>query len=162
MNDTTRKGAVGALLDEYEHAVADLKKVIGTIPDHSLTIITDEQTGDENCRSVQAILSHVVNSGFGYATSIHHLKGHNTIRPQKIFHQTIKAYLEELDRMISFTENVLGEFSDNELEENENSLKIKAGWGQIYDVEQMMEHAIVHILRHRRQLEQIKKQQSWQ
>jgi hypothetical protein len=27
------------------------------------------------------------------------------------------------------------------------------GWGQHYDIEQMMEHAIVHVLRHRRQVE---------
>jgi hypothetical protein len=30
-------------------------------------------------------------------------------------------------------------------------------WGQLYDIEQLMEHAIVHVLRHRRQIEQYKK-----
>ena len=30
---------------------------------------------------------------------------------------------------------------------------INAGWGPTYDVEQLLEHAIVHVLRHRRQIE---------
>jgi hypothetical protein len=36
-----RQGAVGALLDIYEQAISDLKKVIENIPDNALTIITD-------------------------------------------------------------------------------------------------------------------------
>ena len=39
------------------------------------------------------------------------------------------------------------------MEENDPSKKIKVRWGQLYDPEQLMEHAIVHILRHRRQIE---------
>ncbi len=34
-----------------------------------------------------------------------------------------------------------------------SSTFIKAGWGPTYDVEQLLEHAIVHVLRHRRQIE---------
>ncbi len=45
---------------------------------------------------------------------------------------------------------------DPELRQLDNSLKIKTGWGQLYDIEQMMEHAIVHILRHKKQIEKIK------
>ena len=71
-----RQGAVGALLDIYEQAISDLKKVIEVIPDKAMTIITDRQTTDENCKSIQAILSHVVSAGYGYATSIHNLRGY--------------------------------------------------------------------------------------
>lgn len=55
MSKTYRQGAIGALLDEYERAVSDLKKVIERIPDHALTIITDPQTTDENGKSIQTI-----------------------------------------------------------------------------------------------------------
>ena len=72
-----RQGAVGALLDIYEQAIADLKEAIKTIPDQALIDIIDTQTRDENCKSIQTILSHVVHSGFGYAASIHNLKGNN-------------------------------------------------------------------------------------
>ena len=150
-----RNGAAGALLDEYERAISDLKRLIKTIPDTALTIITDPQSTDENCRSLQAILSHVVSSGYGYATSIHNLNGNNLIRPEKTFHLTINAYLEELDHVFSYTERIFKEIDDNQLEQFDHSLKIKAGWGQVYDIEQMAEHAIVHILRHRRQIEKI-------
>jgi uncharacterized damage-inducible protein DinB len=151
-----RTGAIGALLDEYERAIQDLSKVIETIPDPLLPQVLDPHTEDESCRSFQAILSHVVHSGYGYATRIHNLKGFPMVRPEKTFHRTIKEYLTDLVTLFSFTENVLLEWKDNELEQLDNALKIKTEWGQLYDVEQMMEHAIVHILRHRRQIEKFK------
>ena len=151
-----RPGATGALLDEYERAVATLKEVIGTLPDQALPVITDPCMADENCRSVQAILSHVVHAGFGYAVSIRNLKESAIERPGKVFHHTVGAYLSDLDAVVAFTVNVLSSFTDEELEQQNESLKIKAGWGQTYDAEQMMEHAIVHVLRHRRQIERIK------
>jgi len=155
MAERQRYGAIGALLDEYERAIADLKKVIAYIRDNALTRIIDQHTLDENCRSVQAILSHVVHAGYGYATSIHNRKGDNKARPVKTFHQTVQQYLDDLDALMLFTETVFSKFNDEELEQFDPSLKIKAAWGQVYDVEQMMEHAIVHVLRHRRQIERI-------
>jgi uncharacterized damage-inducible protein DinB len=154
-NKMYRQGAVGALLDIYEQAISDLKKAIEDIPDNALTIITDSQTTDENCKSIQAILSHVVSSGYGYATSIHNLKENNIPRPGKTFHVTIKEYIQDLTNVFAYTENIFKEIKDNELEQFDNSLKIKTGWGQWYDIEQMTEHAIVHILRHKRQIDKI-------
>jgi len=151
-----RQGAVGALLDIYEQAISDLKKVIEEIPDDALTIITDAQTTDENCKSIQAILSHVVNAGYGYATSIHNLYGNNVTRPAKTFHVTVKEYIQDLTNVLAYTENIFKEIKDDELEQFDKSLKIKAGWGQSYDIEQITEHAIVHILRHKRQIDKIK------
>lgn len=152
-----RQGAVGALLDIYEQAIADFKKVIENIPDNALTITIDSQTTDENCKSIQTILSHVVHSGYGYATNIHNLKGYNIIRPDKTFHLTINKYLEDLINVFTYTENIFKEIKENELEQLDNSLKIKTLWGQLYDIEQMTEHAIVHILRHKRQIDKIKR-----
>jgi uncharacterized damage-inducible protein DinB len=157
MQKIYRKGAVGALLDEYERAIADLKNVIENIPDDALTIIIDKDTSDENCHSFQTILAHVVHSGFGYATSIHNLKGYDMQRPAKTRRATVKEYIDDLDNVFSFTENVLMELTDEELEQLDNALKIMTNWGQVYDPEQLMEHAIVHILRHRRQIEKFKK-----
>lgn len=151
-----RKGAIGALLDEYERAIGDLIKVIEGIPDNVLITIVDPHTSDDNCRSVQTILSHVVHAGYGYATSIHNLKGHNKTRPEKTFHSTVSKYIDDLNNVFAFTEKIFGEFTDDEMEPLNNPLKIQSTWGQLYDVEQMTEHAIVHILRHRRQLEKIK------
>src|SRR5664279_120514 len=139
-NKMYRQGAVGALLDIYEQAISDLKKAIEEFPDNALTIITDSQTTDENCKSIQVILSHVVSSGYGYATSIHNLKENNIPRPGKTFHVTIKEYIQDLTNVFAYTENIFKEIKDNELEQFDNSLKIKTGWGQWYDIEQMTEH----------------------
>lgn len=152
-----RQGAAGALLDIYEQGISDLKKIIEDIPDNALTIIIDTQTTDENCRSIQSILSHVVHSGFGYALYIQNLKANKIKRPDKTYHLTIEKYVDDLANVFSYTENVFKEIKDDELEQFDNSLKIKTNWGQWYDIEQMTEHAIVHILRHARQIEKIKR-----
>lgn len=150
-----RIGAVGALLDIYEQAIADLKQIIEHTSNDLLTTIVDIETTDENSRSIQTILSHIVNCGYSYAINIYNLKGHNTKAPDKIFHSTIEGYLTDLTDFFTYTQTILSEITDNDLEQIDNSLKIKTSWGQLYDIEQMIEHAIVHILRHKRQVENI-------
>jgi hypothetical protein len=39
--------------------------------------------------------------------------------------------------------------------EEMESIAIQSRWGPTYNLEQMLEHAIVHILRHRRQIEKM-------
>lgn len=155
MGKVYRKGAIGALLDVYEQAISDLKKAIEIIPDSVLPIVVDPATTDESCKSIQAILTHVVHAGYGYATSIHNLKGNTSERPNKRVHLSISAYQKDLDDVFAFTETVFKDLKDHELEEANNALKIKTSWGQLYDIEQLTEHAIVHILRHQRQIEKI-------
>jgi uncharacterized damage-inducible protein DinB len=156
MTKIYRLGAVGALLDEYERAILDLQKIIEDISDIELTIVVDTKTTDLNCKSIQAILSHVVSSAYGYAISIQKLKGYNINRPDKTFHSTIKKYRQDLTEAFEFTTRVFKDIRDNELEQFDNSKKLLTAWGQVYDIEQMTEHAIVHILRHRRQIEKFK------
>lgn len=151
-----RQGAKGALLDEYEKAIAELQTVIADISDKGLVTIVDTATNDENCRSVQTVLSHVVNSAYSYAIYIMHYYGYQMVRPEKTFHITVKEYIRDLTEAFQFTETVFRDIQDSELEEFEQAKKIAARWGQVYDIEQMMEHAIVHILRHRRQIEKFK------
>jgi uncharacterized damage-inducible protein DinB len=150
-----RTGAVGALLDIYEQEIAVLKKLVAGIPNKALLVITDAQTTDESCRSVQAILTHVVHSGHGYANLIHQWKGNGGERPPKKIYFTIQEYLTGLDGVFAFTEKVFQNITDDELEQLDDSLKIKTGWNQLYDIEQLMEHAITHVMRHKRQIERI-------
>ena len=151
------QGAIGALLDIYGQAINGLIDVIEGVSDDNLIVITDAQAADENCRSVQTILSHVVHSGYGYATSIHNSKGHALQRPLKIFYLSVTEYVDGLKAVLAYTESVFKELDDTDLEQHDDLLKIKTGWGQLYDIEQLMEHAIVHILRHKRQIENIKR-----
>ena len=55
-----RTGAIGALLDIYQQSISSLKEVISAIPDEELTIVYDPHTADEDCRSIQTILTHEI------------------------------------------------------------------------------------------------------
>jgi len=144
---------VGALLDEYERAINELKQLLTGIPDGDLTTVQDSRTTNEKSRSIQTVLAHVVDAGYWYALQIHRLKGYQGDGVPKILRATVQAYTDDLDGVMVYTEKVLTAFADAELEELDHTRKILTPWGQFYDAEQMMEHAIVHILRHRRQLE---------
>ena len=156
MNKTFRQGAVGALLDEYEKVIVELQQVLNDITDEELLQVADSKTTDLNCKSIQTILSHVVKSGYAYAIYIQNLKGYKMNAPATSLHPSIKEYQKELNDVFIFTVGTFATIKDNELEESDSSKKIITSWGQLYDVEQITEHAIVHILRHRRQIEKFK------
>lgn len=157
MINSTRTGAVGALLDEYELTLANFHKVIQDISAAQLVTITDPDAEDVNCRPVQAILGHVVRAGNHYAVQIANHKGAKLPRPEVVLRKTANEYRQDLDKMFAFSAEVFRNIVDDDLIEHDTARKIHVSWGQTYDIEQLMEHAIVHILRHRRQIEQIKR-----
>ncbi len=63
MRKAYRKGALGAMMDEYERAASELRRLVEQIPEDEFVRVVDPQTSDENCRSVQTIMSHVVSAG---------------------------------------------------------------------------------------------------
>lgn len=150
------QGAVGALLDEYERAIGDLQIVLAGLSSAHLTTIVDTETADQDCVSIQSILTHVLRAGHWYALEILKLQGESISFPANQLLDSTEKYQAELTEMFRFTERLFAKYPDIKLEENDLSKKILTRWGQKYDVEQMMEHAIVHILRHRRQIERFK------
>jgi uncharacterized damage-inducible protein DinB len=151
-----RPGAKGALLDEYERAISDLNRVISDVTDQELISIADHQTKDPECVSIQSVLSHVVSSGYSYAVYIQKIKEQEVERPTKNFRTRSVDYINDLENMFAYNVNVFNNIQDDELEQYDNELKVLTRWGQRYDIEQITEHAIVHILRHRRQIEKFK------
>ncbi|WP_449435115.1 DinB family protein [Pedobacter steynii] len=147
-----RNGAMGALLDEYEKAIKELKVVIACISDDEIIEVKDPYTQDSNCRSIQTILTHVISSGYSYCVQIMANRKVQLERPEKHLHNSAAEYIKDLDMVFDFNVKYLSAINDEELEEFRNEKKILSGWGQVYDIEQMLEHAIVHILRHRRQI----------
>ena len=63
-------GVIGGLLDEYEQSIEALKVVIQDLTPTQLTTLVDIETEDEDCQSIQTILSHVVSSGYVYVIEI--------------------------------------------------------------------------------------------
>jgi uncharacterized damage-inducible protein DinB len=156
MNKKKEQGAVNALLAEYEKAIIELQNIIEDITTPDLTAIVDNLTANPDCRSIQTILSHVVSSGYSYCVYIRELKDKSAQRPEKVDRLSTTEYKKDLDEVLEFTRDTFANIQDSELEEFDKAKKIKTSWGQFYDIEQIMEHAIVHILRHRRQIERFK------
>ena len=151
MKKNYRKGGIGAVMDEYERAAADLKNLIGNISETDFVKIVDAETKDEDCRSVQTIVSHVTNSGYGYANYIRDWFSIPKSSPERrLISQN--DFSMEIDKMLAYTSETLQdkwELTDDEI----MKLKMIVRWGPQYDLEQLLEHAVVHILRHRRQIE---------
>lgn len=146
-------GTIKALLDEYKKAVNELIAVIKPLDSKEILLTRDDKTSDDNCRSVQTILTHVVYAGYGYTNFIeNHLGNKKERRPRK-FIENANEYIEDLNGMLDYCEDFFMEHPNIPLEEYDHSKKILTSWGQAYDIDQMMEHAIVHVLKHRRQIQ---------
>ena len=146
-------GTIKALLDEYKKAINELIAVIKPLDSKEILAMRDDKTADENCRSIQTILTHVVYAGYGYTFFIETHLGSKKERRAKQFFENANDYITELNGMFDYCENFFIEHPGIELEEYDPSKKILTRWGQVYDIDQMMEHAIVHVLKHRRQIQ---------
>jgi len=151
MTKNYRKGAVGALMDEYERASAELKTILNKISAEDFVKIVDPNTKDEDCRSVQTIMNHVVRAGYGYSNYLRKEFGIDSDNPIYQINDADEA-ISHFERMLEYTVQTLEgkwEMPDDEM----NKTKIITRWGATLDMETLLEHAIVHILRHRRQIE---------
>lgn len=156
MDKNQRTGTIGALLHEYEKAIRELQQVITVINPASLLSVVDPNTANPDCRSIQSILTHVVKAGYSYSVYIENLGTGKLKRPEKVLRLTAAEYIDDLDQVFNQTVTILIGLSDEDLEKLEQEKKILTSWGQYYDIEQMLEHAIVHVLKHRFQVERFK------
>lgn len=136
-----------------QRTVSELKDVIRTIKATDLTTIMDRHTKDENCRSIQTILAHVVSTGHNYIVEIRRKMGEDLKYYDKELLETPNKYRLALNSMFNYAVQLFEDYPGLAVEELDNQQKIMVRWGQLYDVEQLIEHAIVHVLRHRRQVE---------
>lgn len=148
-----KTGPIGALMDEYKRAVRDLKNIVETIEQHNFVAIVDNETTDPDCKSIQTIMNHVIRSGYGYSNYIRRKFGDSLTERKKNYEvSTPTSACNEIDHMMIYTADTLMNKMEFTFEDMTESI-IKTNWGQEYDLEQLLEHAIVHILRHRRQIE---------
>jgi len=150
-------GTIKALLIEYERAVDELIALIKPLRSSDIMMIKDDKTSDSNCKSIQTILSHVVYAGYGYICFIeNHLGASKQRRPRQYF-ESAEEYINDLNGMFNYCQDFFIQHPGLELEEKDREKKVVTSWGQEYDIEQMMEHAIVHVLKHRAQIERFVK-----
>jgi uncharacterized damage-inducible protein DinB len=151
MTKTLRKGAVGAMMDEYERAAGELVAILGGLDDAAWEQLRDAETSDPDCRTIQTVMRHVVRAGFGYANYIRAALGIPEGRAGAEL-VTSGEVAGEVEAMLAYMAETLDgrwTMSDDEI----TAVKMTVRWGPTYDLEQLLEHAIVHVLRHRRQIE---------
>jgi hypothetical protein len=84
---------------------------------------------------------------------IRNKQGEQLIRRDRQYLESAEAFTKALDNMFAFNVQLFEDYPTLQIEAFDNNNKIVVAWGQSYDVEQLFEHAIVHILRHRTQIE---------
>ena len=151
MNKTYRKGAIGALTDEYEKALNELKELLLQIPDAEFLKVHNENT-EMDFQSARNIVLHMINSGYSYANYIRKRFGNNYVVPRIEVEKTNEG-IAELDKMFEYTVETFEDKWHLTYDELMNTI-IKTSW-TTYDLEAIIEHAIVHILRHRLQIEKM-------
>ena len=144
-----RKGAIGALTDEYEKALNELKELLSQIPDNAFQKIYNQNVG-KDFQSIREIVLHMLNSGYGYANYIRKRFG-NKYEVIKLVIENPQEGISELDKMFIYTVDTFEDKCHLTYKQLMHTL-IKTSW-TTYDLESIIEHAIVHILRHRLQIE---------
>jgi uncharacterized damage-inducible protein DinB len=151
MNKKYRPGAIGAMTDEYEKALNELKTLLQNLSDDVFIQIKNNSV-DEDFQSARNIILHVIRSGYVYANHIRKRFGNQDLN-QNIKINNVEKAITELDKMFQYT---VATFEDKWLLTDEELLStiIKTSWST-YDLEAIIEHAIVHVLRHRLQIEKL-------
>ena len=157
-----RKGAVGALMDEYERAALELKALVEPVSEEYYKRIADVETKDADCHSIQTIMNHVIHAAYGYANAIRR-KTSMPFEPlgderKQISKEEIGA---EIDKVLAYTvETLEGRWEMSYAELEKVIVERKDNFSE--NLEQLLEHAVLHVLRHRRQIEKfLLKFQNW-
>lgn len=145
-----KPGAIGALTDEYEKALNELKDVLKTISDE--VFLETNNSENEDFKSIKNIVLHITRSGYIYSNYIRNYFN-DTVFPYQIIINSVDEAMVELDKMFLYNVQT---FEDKWLMSDEQMMKtiIKTSW-TTYDLEAIIEHSIVHILRHRLQIQKL-------
>jgi hypothetical protein len=145
-------GPFGALLDEYARAAGDFCSVVEALPLD--LFLRRHESADPELFSIQAICAHVVGAAYGHAsyTRIARQMPRRERPSRKELWADEPAGLRPLlAREVRFMEETIDGLTGDEAELE--ALRFPVRWGPTYDPEMMLEHTIVHLLRHRRQIE---------
>ena len=148
-----RDGAFGAILDETAAAADDFCRVVERF---SLeTWHTERESDDPSCVSPRTVAAHVCGAARRYADYIRKALD----MPHVDVYETPLEEVREpfdvrplLQQALRYTEEAVERFH-GQPEEAWAEVTFAVRWGPTYDPEMILEHGLVHLLRHRRQLE---------
>ena len=148
---TYRVGALGAMMDEYERAMRELTQLVGPLSQVAYLQVREADSPVENSHTIQSVVNHVLQAGYAY---VHYLREALGVPFEKLDY-TVATPLDAIDELETLASWTAGTFEGKWLMSYEDmvALQFHVHWGPFYNLEQLLEHAIVHLLRHRRQVE---------
>ncbi len=148
-----RPGVFGALMDEYARAADDFCRVVDSF---DVSRFDGERPDNlPTTRSPRIICAHVCAASHRYAHYIRKARGTDFIEYYEVDPSLISSPRDVrrlLAEGITFTESTV-EPLRSMTGDQVRALTFPVRWGPQYDPEMLIEHAICHLLRHRRQLE---------
>ena len=143
-----RPGPFGALLDEYARAGEELCKLVETFDAGAFQETRESDASDT--WTISRICRHVCEAGRSYALCIRHARGMDEVQDLgDIVIKTPADFRSEFAKVVRLTADAVSGMEDADLAQ----LRFPVRWGPEHNPEMLLEHAIVHVLRHRRQLE---------
>lgn len=146
-------GPFGALMDEYARAADDFCATLETL--HRDRFMAERPSDDPDTRSIRALCAHTIGAAYGYADYIREARGIPSDRPPRPDASALNSPTEVrplLAAALRYTESSLEGLYEADGPTVE-ALTFRVRWGPTYDPEMILEHGIVHLLRHRRQVE---------
>jgi len=146
-------GPFGALMDEYARAAEDFCRVAESFDLARLD--AERPSNNPNTVSPRAICLHVIGAAHRYAHYIRKARGVDFVEryeadPARLHSsRDVRALLTEGIELTEETVEPLLNATEQEIQ----VLSFTVRWGPRYDPEMILEHAVCHLLRHRRQLE---------
>jgi hypothetical protein len=146
-------GPFGALMDEYARAAEDFCRVVDRFD--LARFDAERRSNNPSTVSPRAICLHVIGCAHRYAHYIRKARGVDFIErfdpdPARLHApRDVRALLTEGIVLMEETVEPLLTASEQDIQ----ALSFAVRWGPHYDPEMILEHAVCHALRHRRQLE---------
>jgi len=141
-----------SMLDEYARAIVDLERVVAPMTDAQYTASTP--LSNDTFPTLKVMMEHVIGASHSYTNYIEDaLEGVDRGRRQPAFDfatpaTAMTSLWSSFDHMIDVLD-AASDFNEDQI----FKLSFTARWGEHFNLEQILEHAICHILRHRRQVE---------
>lgn len=142
---------VNALLDEHERAVRYLLSILKRWKEGDL----NKSIPHDSKVTYGQVLNHVIGSGYyGYFVWIQQVLGWEVESPPVNKEEVeelcdLRKQMELLEKMTPYARRALKNLTNHDL----YPTMYLSNWGAYYTIDGMLEHAIVHVWRHIRQLE---------
>jgi hypothetical protein len=146
-------GPFGALMDEYARAAEDFCRVVESFD--LARFDAERPSNNPNTVSPRAICLHVIGAAHRYAHYIRKARGVDFVERYDADAAQLRSPREVrtlLTEGILLTEETVEPLL-NATEQEIQAVSFVVRWGPRYDPEMLLEHAVCHVLRHRRQLE---------